>query len=202
MSDSFVQTPTEGSGKQVDAEQLLISAQTVYRQRVQPYYPAIVQATYTRPGDTNVYTSGDSVAQSITVPTALTFAAGRYNGGGGVITAAHFIDDQSGATKPKFELWLFTGAAAPTATNDNAAIAWTDADVANSIGVIEFTDTEFRVGGANSVCAGKLGTSHVFELPFRCNPANTSLFGLVVVRTAYTPANAGVLRFSLNIRQE
>lgn len=202
MANSFIQLPTGGSGALLDHEEIIIGGQTIQRQRVQAGYPEIVKASYTRPADTTAYMSGDSVSNSTTVPAALTFAAARYAGGGGVICGAHFIDDSNPGTKPKLELWLFNGSAAPAAGNDNAAVAWADADVANLLAVIEFLDTEVSVGGANSVCTGRLGTSHVFELPFRCNAAIANIFGLVVVRTAYTPASAGVLRFSLHIRQE
>jgi hypothetical protein len=205
MADATVQVPTEGSGPLIDVEQFTIQSQTVRRQRVQALpYVAIVQASYTRPPDTTAYATGDSVSNSTTAPTALAFTAARFNGGAGVITAAHFIDDSNPGTKPTLELWLFAGAAAPTPTNDNAAIAWSDADVANLVGVIEFLSTEVRVGGSpgNSVCTGRLGTLHNFRLPFRCGASVQTIWGMVVVRTAYTPANAGVLRFNLHIEQE
>ena len=35
MSDSFIQVPTDAGGKKVDAETLVIGANTVQRQRVQ-----------------------------------------------------------------------------------------------------------------------------------------------------------------------
>lgn len=204
MSDSYVQTPTEGSGPLIDAEQESKGGQTVKRQRVQAYAPDAITAEYTRPPDANAYLAGDSVADSTTAPTALAFVLGRFNGGGGVITGASVIDDSNPGTKPKFELWLFNGSAAPTPTNDNAAIAWSDADVRNCIGVIEFLDTEVRVGSSagNTICQGRVGSSHVFELPYRCNAAVSTIWGMLVVRTAYTPANAGKIKVVLNVRRE
>lgn len=205
MSDSALQVPTPGSGPLLDMEQEAKSSQTVLRQRVQVYYPQIITTSYTRPGDTTAYTSGDSVANSTSAPVALTFTnAARFAGGGGQIVSAQFVDDSNPGTKPTLELWLFNGSAAPTATNDNAAIAWADADVLNLVGVIEFLSTDVRIGGSpgNSICQGRVGTAYSFNLPFRCSAAIANIFGLVVVRTAYTPANAGVLTFKLQILQE
>jgi hypothetical protein len=202
--DSSYGLPTEGSGPRLDHEQEIKSGIQVLRQRVQAQYPAVVVGSIVRPADTTAYAAGDSVSNSTTAPTAMAFLAARFAGGGGIITAAHFLDDSNPATKPTFELWLFGGAAAPTPTNDNAAIAWSDADVANLIGVIEFLQAEVRVGSSagNNVCTGRMGTSHTFRLPFRCDAAQQNIWGMVVVRTAYTPANAGTLRFKLSIEQE
>jgi hypothetical protein len=202
MSDSTVQTPTEGSGPKIDCELETKGGQTVERQRVQAYFPDALTAQYIRPADTAVYTSGDQVADSTSAATALAFALGRFNGGGGVITGATIIDDSNPGTKPKFELWLFNGSATPTPNNDNVAIAWSDADVLNCIGVIEFLDTEVRVGGANTICQGRVGSSHVFELPYRCAAGVSTIWGMLVVRSAYTPANAGKIKVVLNVRRE
>lgn len=201
--DASYGLPTEGSGPRLDHDQETKGGIAVLRQRVQAYYPALIEGSIIRPADTLAYLSGDSVSNSTTAPTAMAFAgAARFAGGGGVITAAHMVDDSNPGTKPTFELWLFGGAAAPEPTNDNIAITWSDANVANLIGVIEFTATEVRVGGANSVATGKLGLSHAFRLQFRCAAGQTIIWGLVAVRTAYTPANAGVIRFKLHIDQE
>jgi hypothetical protein len=204
MSDSFVGTPTEGSGPLIDAEQESKGGQTVKRQRVQAYSPAVVQATYTRLANTTAYTAGDSLSDAVGAPTPLSFAAARFNGGGGVIVGAQVIEDSNPGTKATYELWLFNGAAAPTATDDNIAIAWTDANVLECFAVIDFASGDFKVGGSpgNTVCPGKFGGSAVFEIPFRCSPGVSTIWGMVVVRNGYTPASGGKIRFSLNIRQE
>jgi hypothetical protein len=204
MSDSAVQTPTEGSGPLIDSEQESKGGQTVKRQRVQSYYPAVVEATYTRLANTTAYTAGDSVSDAVGAPTPLAFTLGRFNGGGGVIVGAQVVEDSNPGTKPTYELWLFNGASAPTATDDNIAIAWTDANVLECFAVIDFAAGDVKVGGSpgNTVCPGKFGGSSVFEIPFRCSGAVTTIWGLVVVRTAYTPASGGKIRFKLHVRQE
>jgi hypothetical protein len=208
MTDSYVATPTEGSGKFVDAEQFSIGSQIVYRQRAQESYPAIISTSYDRPADTTAYTAGDALSNSTSAPLALTFAAGRFNGAGGDIVAAHMVDSANQATKLACELWLFQGSAAPVADNDNAAFTPTDAELAALVGVIQFTAANAFVGdatagaGGNAITVGGHLTSPNFRLPFRCDPSLSSIFGLVVVRNAFTPVSAEKFTFRLHIRQE
>ena len=207
MADSSIGLPTEGNGPRLDTERWLKGGQAVDVQRIQEYYPAVIAATYTRLANTTLYTAGDSVSDAVGAPTALAFALGRFNGGGGVISSAQVIEDSNPATKPTYELWLFNGPTAPTATDDNIAIAWTDADVLNCIGVITFNTADVLIGlptanTGNTICPGKVGGSSVFELPYRCDPSASTIWGLVVVRNGYTPASGGKIRFKLNVRQE
>lgn len=207
--DAVVTTPTEGSGKSIDAEQENKGGQIVYRQRVQASYPAKIVTSFTRPNDTTAYATGEAVTNSTTVPVALTFAgAARFAGGGGRITGAQLLDSANVATKGKFELWLFAGAAAPAPDNDNAVFTPTDAELADLVAVIQLLDTNAFVGdatagaGGNATYVGTHLTVPNFGIPFRCNAAVTSLFGLLVVRNAYVPVALEVFTLSLLIDQE
>lgn len=157
------------------------------------------QTTLTRPNDTTAYTAGDAVTDSTSAPTAIVFAnCARANGAGGHITGVTMLDSANQATDGQFELWLFSGTSAPTATNDNAAFTPTDANLANCIGVFSLT-TAFA-GDATAGAGGNLiYQSEQGSRPFRCGASTTSLWGLLVVRNAYTPVAQEVFTITLGI---
>lgn len=212
MSRTTIQLPTEGSGPHLDAEQLTIAGQIVKRQSVESCPPRrIVQASVTRPANTTAYAAGDALTNSTSAPVVLTFEnMARFPGGGGIVRVAHLLDSAAQATKISAELWLFAGAAAPTPDNDNVPFTPTDAELANLIGVIVFDgltagwvfvgDVTAGAGG-NAVIIGRIGPSgaggHLLDLPYVCGPATTSLWGLLVVRNAYTPVSGEVFTVSL-----
>ena len=209
MADSFIQLPTEGSGKMMDAEQLTIGNQTVYRQRAQAYFTQTLSTSFSRPNDATPYTAGDVATNSTSAPVLMTFdGAARYAGGGGIITAAQFTTSANPTTKGAFELWLFAGSAAPTADNDNAVFTPTDSELNNLVGIVAFSTGNAYVGDAATSSGGNvayLGTYAAYApiaLPFKCSTTNDELFGAVVVRNAYTPAGGETFRATLQIKQE
>lgn len=144
----------------------------------------VASGSYTRPADTTTYAAGDVVAESTTAATILTFTSmAAANGGGGVINAAVLVDSLAQTLKPQFELWLFD--TAPTMQNDNAAWAPSAAQLEKLVGVIVFNAGAFRVAGAN----GAIHTDAI-GLPYACDAAGTTLYGVLVARNAYVPGNA------------
>lgn len=169
---------------------------------------AVITASYTRPADTTAYTAGDVLANSTTAPVPLTFtSAARFEGPGGRIVAAQIVDDSAPATAGDFELYLFkatAAGAAPAIQNDNAAWAPADADMLNCVGVISFGSTP-KAGGANNrfYHATEGGGANGLPAHFKTvADVSADLYGIVVVRNAYTPASAGVLTFALHIEQD
>lgn len=211
MARSFVQVPTGGSGPMMSAEQRAEAGQIVLRQTVEACPPRkIVSATVTRPANTTAYTAGDALTDSTTAPSALTITGmARFNGGGGTIVAALLLDSANQATKPDLELWIFS--ASPVPDNDNAVFTPSDAECATLVGIIEFRGvTKSYVGDATAGAGGNLivpgtqgGTTiPTLAIPFVCAAAQTALYGLFVVRNAYTPVSAEVFTAILFIEQE
>lgn len=155
-----------------------------------------ITTTLTRPADTTAYAAGDAVTDSTSSPTVITFAsAARVNNGSGTIIGATCVDSANQATKAQLELWLFDTTATPD--NDNAAFTPTDAELLTIVGVIPFN--VWYVGDATSGAGGNaVSVAANLSLAYQCGAASTSLFGLVVVRNAYTPVSAE--QFSIRLR--
>ena len=152
-----------------------------------------VPVSKTRPADTTAYAVGDSVANSTTAPTAFEFV-NIANRVGGFITIQYALLYSSRPTNSAlFDLELFNGAAAPTATNDNAAYNPSDADRLNACGMINFPIANLIAGSSNKlwVAVAPLG------LTIKCNAATASIWGLLRAGTAYTPDSAEVFQARL-----
>lgn len=147
-----------------------------------------IKANLTRPADTTAYAAGDAVTDSTTAPTALTFTgcAGQ-DGGSGLIIGALLQDSANQATKGQFELWLFTDS--PTPDNDNALFTPTDAENRTLVCIIEFSAA--FVGDATSGAGGNcVYQATAINKAFRTDADDRELYGLLVVRNAYTPVSA------------
>lgn len=141
----------------------------------------ITTASFTRPADTIGYAAQDVVSNSTTAPVVLTFAgAGRANGGSGLVLSARHL--KSSTTLASYRLHLYR--VAPTAINDNAQFTLLYANRANRVGFIDFSHA---TGGTGSDSTSALST--FVNLPFVCDAASASLFGLLVASAAYTPTS-------------
>ncbi len=145
-------------------------------------------ATLQRPNDATAYAAGDVIADATSGATVLTFnaAQGTSQTISMILNEVILVDSANQATKPDLELWLFS--TAPTAQQDNAAYAPTDAEVNNLVAIIAIPSTAFRVGnatvgaGGNSVCVvSNIGT------PINLSVVDPKLYAFLVVRNAYTP---------------
>lgn len=159
-----------------------------------------IDASYTRPADTLVYAAGDVLAQSTSAATILTFANfGRASGQGGLIDGLTVVHSNAPTTPPDLELHLFD--TAPAMQNDNVAWAPTDAEMERHLGCITIPGASRVIG-----LTGATGNAEWF-LPasiksIACASAATSIFGIVVVRNAYTPASAEKFTFRLHAIQD
>lgn len=159
---------------------------------------ARIKASVTRPSNANAYAAGDVIGTAASDVIAFPNLA-RSNGGAGMIINAVVVDSASQATKPSLELWLFT--VAPAAVADNAAFAPTDAELENLVGVIDLTSV--RVGNATVGAGGNsVLPSAVSTLPFKCEAGSTTLYGVLVVRNAYTPVADEKFTVILNALQD
>ncbi len=158
---------------------------------------ATVDVTATRMTDTTTYAANDAWANSDSAPTAggytLTSAA-RKSGGMGIITDVILSSTNDPALLLQGELWIFDSA--PTAINDNAAFALSDADILKLVAVIPFTLADTGAAtGANS-----FAVINGLNVGFTC-VGTANLRMLVKVKNAYVPANAEVLTARFKIIQ-
>lgn len=172
-----------------------MGADSLYIKRNRPV-SKIVTASKTRPADTTAYAAGDVVAESTSAATVWTFAGmARSLGLGGILQGAVMIDSVAQSTKPDLELYLFDTAI--TTQNDNAAWAPTDSDMEKCLGMIAFSSGQFKTGSGNGIVNVE-GISKVFQ----CASAARDLYGILVVRNAYTPASGEKIVIRLAVIQD
>lgn len=159
--------------------------------------------TFIRPANTTAYAAGDCVNNSTSAPVTMTFVGcAREKGGGGFLVSAFATSSGNETTKPQLELWLFDNAANATGAlgNDNAAFPPTDAELLDVLAIIQFSTWFGGLAGTggNSWAGGVVNPDKKL---FKCEAEIMDLFGLVVVRNAYTPISAEVFTFTLDIMQ-
>lgn len=159
-----------------------------------------ISAGFSRPANTTGYTAGDVVNNSTSAPEPLTFTgAARVAGGSGVITDVLVIDSGNQTTKPSLELWLFT--AAPSMDNDNSPFTPSDEELLNLVAIIPIAAT--YVGDASAASAGNcVLQAKGINQAFVCTGAVTALYGVLVVRAAYTPLSGEVFTVILGVLQD
>lgn len=157
--------------------------------------------SFTRPNNTTQYAANDAVSDSDSAPSVLEFDVARGDGGSGVILQAICVDSANQATKPDLELWLFD--TAPTGKEDNAAFDPSDAETRNLVAIIPFGNADFLGGIATSGADGNcVNDVQGLAIPFNCKGNDKKLYGLVVVRNAYTPVAQEVFKFRLKVAQD
>lgn len=169
-------------------------AATVQRMTLASDDPAVAALTAGPTQASDTYTllatghiAGDSLSDSTSAPTVLTFTdVVRASGKGGRIEGV-FIS-ASAASLIQGELLLFH--TTPTPINDDAAFALSDTDIANCIARIPFALTT----------SGTLNSSQDIFLskPF-LTVGSANLFGLTYVTAAITPTASEVLKVTLQI---
>lgn len=143
----------------------------------------VASASFTRPADTTAYTAKDTVSNSTSVPTVLTFSnLARIAGGSGYITKARLLTNQSTNTA-RFRLHLYH--TAPTAINDNSPFTLLWANRAIRVGYIDFDAATTEGTGSDSASA----LNSVIRLAFSCTSASRTLYGALEAIDAFTPAS-------------
>jgi hypothetical protein len=157
----------------------------------------VAQASFTRPGDTTAYASGDLVANSTTAGSvvALTFAAPRIPGGGMRILAARLFKSGTGITSAAFRLHLLR--ATPTFNaGDNAALNITGG--ASYLGALDITCDRAFADGAFGRGLPLVGSAMVVMAA----ADDASLYGFLEARGAYTPGNAEAFTLTLELDRD
>lgn len=157
----------------------------------------VVSASITRPANTTVYTTGDAVSE-VTTNNYFTFTRALKAGTRhGKILRAHLTSVANGiAGGMDCSLWLFHTVIAETA--DNANWAPTDAEIVTRIGKIDFPAASWNIRAINANC------DVAVDLPFQRGAlvsSEVTLFGQLVVNSAYTPVSGEIITAELVISQ-
>ena len=125
----------------------------------------------------------------------------RVKGGGGYITKAQVII-QTTALTPRITIFLYSKPPADITTvlNDNAA------NVSPTLGELPYYLDQIDIPacgdlGGMSIATATPSTSGNLPLPFTCDKATKSLYGIVVTRDAVTPGAADKMEIRLTIDQ-
>lgn len=211
-TESYVQPPPDNtSGPKLATQARTLVASTSdgpkhHYALIHGEFEKIAQYTLTRSTDITTYSAGDALTAtssggSISGHSYLDIA--RDNGGGGKIIGAICVDSANSTTlKPAFDLFLFNGNAATTANSDNAQFFLATADAQKCVAVISFTTDSWFSG-----TSGSSGTSVGFGTirgggVYTCGTCGNDLYGLTVMRNAYTPIASEVLLFSLQVKMD
>ena len=152
-------------------------------------------STLTRLANTTAYTAGDEVsdvASSSAHPWVFTNAA-LANGTGGRIAKVRLQASDPLCVSAIFRLYLFD--TAPTMVGDNLAYALLAAEYTARKGYIDIGPLVTSVGTGVAEISQDLGMDYV------CAAADTALYGVLVVQSAYTPLSAGTFRCELTVRR-
>lgn len=154
---------------------------------------ANVSATITRPSDTTAYSANDSVSNSTSAPTALSFSGIFPNSGNDGYLIAARATVQGSAFSGTLRLHLYSSTV--SAINDNAAFTLLYSNRATKIGYIDFVG--FQYGGSGSDCSEAYGVfSTGSYLPVALS-TGTTIYGLIEARSAFTPTSAQQFFFEL-----
>lgn len=150
---------------------------------------------FTRPADTTAYAVDDVVSNSATATTPLTFTnAARTVNGTGYIVSARMSKSTATVANASFRLWLYRDLPT-TPPVDNSPFALLFANRAVRMGFIDFT-LSTAGAGSNSASDFKVGLNIPF---FAINGRN--LYGVLVARGAYTPANGEQFFVEIGLEQ-
>lgn len=158
----------------------------------------VATANFNRPNDTNGYDPGDVVASSlgediITFPNVFTGA-----NSGGVIKNVLMRDSVNQPTPGTFELWLFASQIT-TSMVDRDPFALNDGQAELVIAVI--TLSAQYVSNWN----GTAGGNRVYQaedVNIGCVSTGTELYGILVVRNAYSPLGSENFSFRMCVLRD
>ena len=155
---------------------------------------AIAGDVFTRPADTNAYTSGDLVANSTTAASVvpLEFLGCSFGGGGTRIEGARIRKTTNTTTNASFRLHLFSSAPTVATTGDNGVFGTVVTGAANYLGGFDVSTDRFFADGAAGSGTSLRGTPLNVVLP-----SGSTIYGLLEARGAYNPGNAEVFTVTI-----
>jgi hypothetical protein len=206
-TDTNSGTKSAGTQRMVLAtdQPTMTNAQPVTPQATESYLGFVggkatnVAANFTRPADTNVYASGDLVANSVTAASVvpLSFTMARINDASGMIRRVRLKISGTVITNASFRIHFYRNdpsASSGIANGDNGVWSTKEAGYLGSCDVTvdkAFTDAAEGVGIPNN------GT----EINFIPTSGAQTVYALIEARAAFTPISAEVFTVTAEILQ-
>jgi hypothetical protein len=152
-----------------------------------------LNASFTRPEDTNAYQSGDIVGNSTTAADLVPMPFALGTSGGVMLRRARLTKNDTDVTNATFRLHLWSSK--PTQANgDNGAMELRN--LGSYLGYYEFV----MLAGTNGAYAFALPA--VGQEIITCEQNNKTIYGILEARGAYTPASAEVFTVMIENLQE
>lgn len=187
-------------GRVVDTTTALSIAATATAAYVDPWTPRRFFTVTPTVSTTPAYTSGDCIGGLQTISNAA-----RANGAGGVINSIRILD-KTQAQRAAMDLLFFSSSV--SSAGDNAAAAFSDADMANLVAIVSILTTDYNTAWAgtplNSIAFKpdtKTNTLPVsMAIPYFC-ASGTSLYVQAVSRgtPTYTSTTDLVFQYCLTL---
>ena len=154
--------------------------------------PIAVSDSFSRPANTTAYASGDLVANSTTAGSVvpLSWVIGTANGYSATITHVRLHKDDNDTSGALFRLHLYKASPTP-ANGDNGAFS-TD-ESANYLGSYDLSSMQGFTDGDVGIMTPNEGTFRTLTL----GDGNTTIYGLLEARGAYTPASGETFTVTL-----
>ncbi len=149
-----------------------------------------ITTSVTRPNNTTAYTAGDVIGTAASQVLTFNNVSTPFVQGSGWVANATVLSSAAPTTLPSLELWLFK--VAPAAAADNSAWAVTDAELLNLIAVLPLATTYVGLASGNHV-QQSANTIAGFTLP----SGSDTIYGVLVVRNAYTPVASEVYKVKI-----
>lgn len=157
-----------------------------------------ITGSFTRPGDTTPYTSGDLVANSTTAGSVAAVelrAVGAYPQGASIVRRAVVRKSGTGTTSAAFRVHLYRTSSITFANGDNGA--WSTNQVANYLGALDITEMRAFTDGAYGAGVPVFGSEIMIRLS-----SGQSVWAVLEARGGYTPGNAEVFTIGLDLIDE
>ena len=161
---------------------------------------AVAVATLTRPAGATTYAAGQLVANSVTAGSAaaLALAAGRRNGGTGMVRRFRLASSATAALGAAFRVHLFRTAPS-SAVGDGGALAGAVNGVAAvHLGYADVTLDMAFSDGAKGISGPGAGSEIVFD----CAAGSVSLYALIEARSAYAASASEVFTLALELLRD
>lgn len=158
-----------------------------------------VTGRVTRPSNTTAYVAGSVIAG--TAGTPITFSnALRVNAGSAYLVGCTLVVASNQATAPQVELWLFK-VAPTTSTANGATWAPTIAELRNCMGVIPFPN-KFVANPATGALGSLVYQVDSINKVIVADTGSRAVYGVLVVRNAYSPVSGETFDVILTVSQD
>lgn len=149
----------------------------------------------TRPANTTAYSANQEVSDNSAAALFISGCASA-NARSGIINSAKLIITSNPGTPPDIDFMIFT-----TSLNmgtDQSSFSITQVQMLTMLKSISFLGVNSKV-----ISGFRYYDAEGFSIPFVTGASTTNLFGRVMTRSAWTPAqNSDVVRFILGVQQD